>query len=195
MGSFGETASRTQLASFGEKPSGQGIDAFRNSTHHNGPMGSFGETASRTQLVSFGEKPSGQGIDAFRNSTHHIGSMGSFGKTVSWRDLPVFSTHYPEIAIGFVWQDGRWLALKIGGHTTAIMQSGPRPFSWDRATLRGHDDSFGEGELASFGESPRAGAMTISELNTSELVLASFGKTAPGPPIGFVWGRPPIRLK
>ena len=35
-------------------------------------------------------------------------------------------------------------ALKIGGHTAAIMQSGRRPFSWDRVTFRGHDDSFGE---------------------------------------------------
>ena len=78
---------------------------------------------------------------------------------------PAFLTHPPDHAIGFVWSFGcrlrsrekeigfvrgslvrgrDWLALKIGGHTTAIMQSGPRPFSWDRATFRGHDDSFGE---------------------------------------------------
>ena len=53
-----------------------------------------------------------------------------------------------------------WLALKIGGHTAAIMQSGPRPFSWDRATLRGHDDSFGKW-------TPRPEQRRFSELNTS----------------------------
>jgi hypothetical protein len=35
------------LASFGESPLARGIDIFRNSTHHNGPMGSFGATDSR----------------------------------------------------------------------------------------------------------------------------------------------------
>ena len=90
--------------------------------------------------------------------TQHIRT----GQGFVWEDRfsrsPDYATHSPELANGFVWENGHWLrfvrgagpliphwlALKIGGHTTAIMQSDPRPFSWDRATLRGHDDSFVE---------------------------------------------------
>ena len=81
--------------------------------HSDGHDCSFGETASQTQLASFGESPCRRGIDIFRDSTR---------------------------------QNWYWLALKIGDHTTAITQSGPRPFSWDRVTFRGHDDSFGEAD-------------------------------------------------
>src|SRR5450759_4719882 len=62
----------------------------------------------RTQLASFGDGPCRRHIDTFRNSTHPNWYWLRLGKR----------PHRPN-----------WLALKIGGHTTAIMQSGPRPFS------------------------------------------------------------------
>ena len=55
---------------------------------------------------------------------------------------------FRNTVVGLVRAGRHWLALKIGGHTAAIMQSGPRPFSWDRVTFRGHDDSFGESSPA-----------------------------------------------
>jgi hypothetical protein len=58
--------------------------------------------------------------------------MGSFGQTGSRETPPVCATHSPELAIGFVSKNGQLACSekKIGGHTTAIMPSGPRPFSW-----------------------------------------------------------------
>ena len=74
------------------------------------------------------------------------------------------------------------------------MQSGPRPFSWDRATLRGHDDSFGESPC-------RRGIDTFRNSTHHNGPMGSFWETvsrAVSPvflthhaeiPIGFVWSR------
>jgi hypothetical protein len=58
---------------------------------------------------SFGESPLAQSIDTFRNSTPRNGSMGSFGQTDSREKSPVYATHSPEFAIGFVSKNGHWL--------------------------------------------------------------------------------------
>jgi hypothetical protein len=51
---------------------------------------------------------------------------------------------------------GKWLALKIGGDTTATMQARPRPFSWVRVSSKAMTIRFGAGprKWLRFGASP-----------------------------------------
>jgi hypothetical protein len=150
------------MASFGESPAARSIDTFRNSTHPNWYWLRSGKRPHDPKLASFGESPLAQSIATFRNSTHHNGPMGSFGETVRGRFRPLCRPIMPRYPLG----------------------------------------SFGKTPLASFGEHPtdpirfvwgklvRPEYRHFSELNTSELVLASFGETAPSPQIGFVRGKP-----
>jgi hypothetical protein len=129
LASFGETAPRTRIGFVrGSHPSGTST-LFGNQHVITGqwvrlvkpirgrgppfmrpilpslPTGSFRKT-----VIGFVRgKPLAQSIDTFRNSTHHNGPMGSFGQTDSRETSPVCATHSPELANGFVWENGHWL--------------------------------------------------------------------------------------
>jgi hypothetical protein len=155
------------------------------------PLGSFRKT-----VVGFvRENGRSWSKDIFRNSTHHNGPMGSFGETVSREMSPVYATHSPEIANGFVSQNGRWLR---SGKTAP---PGARTFFGTQHIITGQWVRLGKPfrgrcrpfmrpilprlPLGSFGRAvvgfvrgntPHLEQGHFSELNTSERVLASFGE-------------------
>jgi hypothetical protein len=98
--------------------------------------------------------------------------MGSFGATDSREKSPVYATHSPEIAIGFVWEN---------------------------ESLASFGDTASTPDWLRLGKPARAGRRHFSDQIVSKLVLASFGETDSRemPPVyathspeianGFVW--------
>jgi hypothetical protein len=104
--------------------------------------------------------------------------MGSFGQTDSREKSPVYATHSPELANGFVWENGALASFRSGN-------SPPDP------------------QLASFGESPPVRSIGTFRNSTHQNVpMGSFGKTdfremspdysthSPEFANGFVWSEP-----
>ena len=182
-------------------------------------MASFGRTARRPNWLRLGNSLLARSIDTFRNSTHHNGSMGSFGETVSWEIAPDCSTHPPEIAVGFVWENGPPTELASFGECPAgpnWLRLGKRPadrigFVWGTASRPGASTLFGTpriitGQWVRLGKPFRGRSRPFVRPILPRSPLASFGRTARRPNwlrlgerradrIGFVWENgPPTEL-
>jgi hypothetical protein len=134
-------------------------------------LASFGETAVADAIGFVRGKPCPRSNNAFRNQTHYKGSMGSFGQTDSRAIWPFSRPILPRQPLA-----------SFGNTVVGFVRGGCREPHWLRSGKR---------------TPPRV--TTVSELNTSKLILASFGEMGswpiasafsthhPGTAIGFVW--------
>jgi hypothetical protein len=94
------------------RPPGRGRRPFSRPIIPRVPLGSFGNTwlarSGKPDWLRLGRttRPRRRCFSE-RNTSKLV--LASFGETASRRPSPVFSTHHPESAIGFVWSFGRWV--------------------------------------------------------------------------------------
>ena len=169
MGSFGETDSREKSPVYAtHSPElANGFVWFRG-------VGFVWETAPHPKMASFGESPLAQGIGTFRNSAHHNGSMGSFGETDSREKSPVYATHSPELANGFVWSRGVGFVWETAPHPK-LASFGESPLAQGIGTFR--NSAHHNGSMGSFGETDSREKSPVYATHSPELAN------------GFVWSR------
>jgi hypothetical protein len=143
-------------------------------------------TANNSKLASFGESPLVRGIGTFRNSAHQNGPMGSFGKTDFREMSPDYATHSPELANGFVWENGHWLRFVRGAGPLCGSGQGVHGFelSKNRRRSQRSRDVLGLGPLGATGsdrsedQSQPGKVATVSRTAGVGLRLTSSGVAA-----------------